>query len=111
MSDIVTNARSLNIVVQELNSTTSNQEKGGIGFHPFFIFGMGICITILSCTLFMICSSCFDRYITKKMTKNLVFVVSYMDEQGSSHVSELETWNESLPDADSVLRDGYEVRN
>lgn len=85
-----------------INSTLSNTppyskdiDTSDLSSRVLFSFGMGLCIAVLSCTVFMFCSRRFDLFITSRLTRNRVCVVQYMDERCSSHISELETWTDT----------------
>jgi hypothetical protein len=77
------------------SSYSNDNETNGISSRILFSFGIGLCIAVLSCTLFMLCSRQVDSFITSKLTRNRVFVVQYIDERCSSHISELETWTDT----------------
>jgi hypothetical protein len=81
------------------SSYTKDDDTSDISSQILFSFGVGLCISILCCTVFMFCSRRVDLCITSRLTRNHVFVVHYMDERCSSHISELETWTDTDYDA------------
>jgi len=89
------------------SSYSKDNDASDISSRILFSFGMGLCIAILCCTVFMFCSRRVDLFITSRLTRNHVFVVHYMDERCSSHISELETWTDTdcdaREDADTIV--------
>lgn len=88
-------ASTLDDVFLNSSSYSNDNETNGISSRILFSFGIGLCIAVLSCTLFMLCSRQVDSFITSRLTRNRVFVVQYIDERCSSHISELETWTDT----------------
>jgi hypothetical protein len=96
------------VMASTINGTLSNTpsyskdiDTSDLRSRVLFSFGMGLCIAVLSCIVFMFCSRRFDLFITSRLTRNRIYVVQYMDERCSSHISELETWT----DTDCGLRE------